>query len=90
MPKIERIMTPSKLHGKRRHSETVPADGKLEGLQQQLRQLENQVGEILELVKCKEEREKTRQVPRGSQVKKRGAPPSEGRRSLRLKKLRQS
>ena len=53
MPKVERTMTPPKLHGKHRHSGTAPADEKLEGLQQQLRQLENQVGEILELVKCK-------------------------------------
>ena len=43
------------------------ADGKLAAFQQQIRQLENQVGEILELVRrCKEEREETQQASRDS------------------------
>ena len=61
------------------------ADGKLEALQQQMqqiRQLENHVGEILELVeRCKERREETRRASGDSDVKKRAAPSSEVRRS---------
>jgi hypothetical protein len=50
------------------------ADGKVEYLLQQLRQLEDQVGEIKELLKrWKEERGKMVQLLGGSQAKKRAA-----------------
>ena len=54
------------------------------------RQLEDQVGQILELVQLwREEKEKTGQTSRDSKVKKRAAPPSEPRKSSQPKKLQQ-
>ncbi len=67
-------------------------DGKVEYLLQQppIRQLEDQVGQVLELVKLwREEKEKTGQSSRDSKVKKRAAPPSEPKKSSQPKKPRQ-
>jgi hypothetical protein len=71
-------------------------DGKVEHLQVPAlgQQLEDQVGQVLELVKLwREEKEKEKeesgQTSRDSRVKKRAAPPSEPRRSSRPKKPRQ-